>query len=137
MNLLSPKVFGCVCFVHDYRNDIRKLDPCAVKCVFVGYSSTKKGYCCWCPSEHRFFISMDVTFHEYEPYYEPTNDIRITLSPPKGQQEGGALFLFLLQLVPIGIIRFIVKGRKLITITRVGVIILAMKIYRVLCIFKT
>ena len=31
---------------------------------------------------------MDVTFHEYEPYYEPTNDTRITLSPPKGQQEG-------------------------------------------------
>jgi len=80
---------------------------------------------------------MDVTFHEYEPYYEPTNDTRITLSPPKGQQEGGALFLFLLQLVPIGIIRFIVRGRKLITITRVGVIILAMEIYRVLCIFKT
>ena len=66
--VVSPKVFGCVCFVHDYRNDIRKLDPRVVKCVFVGYSSTKKGYCCWCPSEHRFFISMDVTFREYEPF---------------------------------------------------------------------
>jgi len=66
--VVSPKVFGCVCFVHDYRNDIRKLDPHAVKCVFVGYSSTKKGYCCWCPSEHHFFISMDVTFREYEPF---------------------------------------------------------------------
>jgi len=86
--VVSSKVFGCVCFVHDYRNDIRKLDPRAVKCVFVGYSSTKKGYCCWCPSEHRFFISMDVTFREYEPYYEPTNDTGITLSPPEGQQEG-------------------------------------------------
>ena len=44
--VVSLKVFGCVCFVHDYRNDIRKLDPRVVKCVFVGYSSTKKGYCC-------------------------------------------------------------------------------------------
>ena len=34
--IVAPKVFGCVCFVHDYRNDIRKLDPRAVKCVFVG-----------------------------------------------------------------------------------------------------
>ena len=34
--IVAPKVFGCVCFVHDYRNDVRKLDPRAVKCVFVG-----------------------------------------------------------------------------------------------------
>jgi len=34
--IVAPKVFGCVCFVHDYRNDIRKLEPRAVKCVFVG-----------------------------------------------------------------------------------------------------
>ena len=29
-----------------------------------------------------------MTFRENEPYYEPTNDAGITLSPPKGQQEG-------------------------------------------------
>ena len=86
--IVAPKVFGCVCFVYDYRNDVRKLDPRAVKCVFVGYSPTQKGYRCWCPSEHRFFVSMDVTFREYEPYYEPTNDTGITISPPEGQQEG-------------------------------------------------
>ena len=135
--VVSPKVFGCVCFVHDYRNDIRKLDPRAVKCVFVGYSSTKKGYCCWCPSEHRFFISMDVTFREYEPFMSQPMILELLFLHLKDNKRGRALFLFLLQLVPIGIIRFIVRGRKLITITRVGVIILAMEIYRVLCIFKT
>ena len=86
--IVAPKVFGCICFVHDYRNDVRKFDPRAVRCVFVGYSPTQKGYRCWCPSKHRFFASMDVTFRENEPYYEPTNDTGITLSPPKGQQEG-------------------------------------------------
>lgn len=86
--VVSPKVFGCVCFVHDYRNNVGKLDPRAVKCVFVGYSPTQKGYRCWCPSEHRFFVSMDVTFHEYEPYYGRTNDTSIALSPPEVQQEG-------------------------------------------------
>ena len=35
-----------------------------------------------------FFLSMDVTFRESKPYYEPTNDTGITLSPPEGQQEG-------------------------------------------------
>ena len=86
--IVAPKVFGCICFVHDYRNDVRKFDPHAVKCVFVGYSPTQKGYRCWCASEHRFFVSMDVTFRENEPYYEPHNDTGITLSPPEGQQEG-------------------------------------------------
>lgn len=85
---VAPKVFGYVCFIHDYRNDVRKLDPRAIKYVFVGYSPTQKGYRCWCPSERRFFVSMDVIFREYEPYYESTNDIGITLSSPDVQQEG-------------------------------------------------
>jgi hypothetical protein len=60
--IVPPKVFGCTCFVHDYRSSVEKLDPRALKCIFVGYSSTKKGYKCWYPSEKRFFVSMDVTF---------------------------------------------------------------------------
>jgi hypothetical protein len=59
-----------------------------LKCVFVGYSCTQKGYRCWRPSEGRF-LSMDVTFRERESYYRTTNNIGITLSPPEVQQEGG------------------------------------------------
>jgi transposase InsO family protein len=40
--VVPPKVFGCVCFVHDYRNSVGKLDSHALKCVFVGYSPSKK-----------------------------------------------------------------------------------------------
>ena len=36
--VVPPKVFGCVCFVKDYMPFVRKLDPRALKCVFVGYS---------------------------------------------------------------------------------------------------
>jgi hypothetical protein len=43
---VPPKVFGCVCFVRDHRPSVEKLDPHAVKCIFVGYSSTQKGYKC-------------------------------------------------------------------------------------------
>ncbi|CAD6271158.1 unnamed protein product [Miscanthus lutarioriparius] len=47
----------------------------AVKCIFVGYSSSRKGYTCWCPTERRLFVSMDVTFRESEPYYGEKTDL--------------------------------------------------------------
>jgi hypothetical protein len=40
-----------------------------VKCVFVGYLATQKGYVCWSPIEKRLFVSMYVHFREFEPYY--------------------------------------------------------------------
>jgi hypothetical protein len=58
-----------VCFVKDNRPSVEKLDPRAVKCVFVGYSATHKGYICWSPVEKRLFVSMDIHFREFEPYY--------------------------------------------------------------------
>jgi transposase InsO family protein len=39
---ISPKVFGCVCFVH-IHGPTSKLNPRSFKCVFVGYSPTQKG----------------------------------------------------------------------------------------------
>jgi hypothetical protein len=67
--VIPLKTFGCVCFVQDNKPNVGKLDPKAVKCVFVGYSATQKGYVCWSPIEKRLFVSMDVTFRELEPYY--------------------------------------------------------------------
>jgi hypothetical protein len=40
---ISPKVFGCVCFIHIHGHTRSKLDPRSFKCVFVGYSPTHKG----------------------------------------------------------------------------------------------
>jgi hypothetical protein len=48
---------------------MRKLNLRVVNCIFVGYSSTQKGYVCWSPAEKRLFVSMDVTFRELESYY--------------------------------------------------------------------
>jgi hypothetical protein len=67
--ILPLKVFGCVCFVKDNRPIVRKLDPRAVKCIFVGYSGTQKWYVCWNPMERRLFVCMNVIFREHEPYY--------------------------------------------------------------------
>jgi hypothetical protein len=73
--IVPPKVFGCTCFVRDHRPSVGKLDPRAVKCIFVGYSSNQKGYKCWCPTERCLFVSMDVTFRESEPYCGEKTDL--------------------------------------------------------------
>ena len=67
---VPPKIFGCVCFVHARNSG--KLEPRALKCVFIGYSPTQKGYKCYHPPSRRFFVSMDVTFWESEPYFSIT-----------------------------------------------------------------
>ena len=66
-NNLVPRIFGCVAFVHVHNQNRGKLDPWALKCVFVGYSSTQKGY--KCPPSKRFYVLVDVTFHEQESYF--------------------------------------------------------------------
>ncbi|XP_061343024.1 uncharacterized protein LOC133289168 [Gastrolobium bilobum] len=66
---LEPRVFGCTVYVHIPKVLRKKLDPCAKKCVFVGYSNVQKGYRCYDPVLHKMHVSMDVSFQELEPYY--------------------------------------------------------------------
>lgn len=66
---LEPHIFGCVIYVHLHSHQRTKLEPRAMKCVFVGYSMTQKGYRAYHPPSKRFYVSMDVTFHEHELFY--------------------------------------------------------------------
>nr|XP_019703534.2 uncharacterized protein LOC105038855 isoform X1 [Elaeis guineensis] len=68
-NNLVPRIFGCVSFVHIHSQNRGKLDPKALKCIFVGYSSTQKGYKCYHPPSKKFYVSVDVTFNEQESYF--------------------------------------------------------------------
>nr|KYP63246.1 Retrovirus-related Pol polyprotein from transposon TNT 1-94 [Cajanus cajan] len=68
-NQLIPRIFGCVSFVHVHSGNRGKLDPRALKCVFIGYSSTQKGYKCYHPPSRKFFVSRDVTFFEHKSYF--------------------------------------------------------------------
>ena len=63
------KVFRCSAFVHIHSQHQGKLDARATKCIFVEYSSNKKGYKCCCPTSKKLFHSMDVSFFENIPYF--------------------------------------------------------------------
>ncbi|KAL6277717.1 hypothetical protein ACE6H2_021318 [Prunus campanulata] len=79
---LPPKVFGCVAYVHLLPHQRSKLDPCAIKCLFVGYASHQKGYRCYHPPTRKMFVTMDVTFHEDLSYFT------IDGSPLQGENDG-------------------------------------------------
>ncbi|WZY86882.1 hypothetical protein YC2023_033266 [Brassica napus] len=67
------RVFGCLCFVlvpGELRN---KLDARSTKAMFIGYSTTQKGYKCYDPATRRVLVSRDVKFIEARGYYEEKN----------------------------------------------------------------
>ncbi|KAI4311917.1 hypothetical protein MLD38_036781 [Melastoma candidum] len=60
----SLRIFGFPTYAH--VND-GKLEPRAMKCIFLGYAKGVKGYRLWCTENdgtHKFIISRDVTFDE-------------------------------------------------------------------------
>ena len=74
---LPAQIFGCVAFVHQ---SVGKLDPRALRCVFVGYSSTQKGYQCYHSSTQKFLVSANVMFYECELYYKSKESHEMTSS---------------------------------------------------------
>jgi hypothetical protein len=80
------RVFGCRCYVHIPKETRQKLDDKSRKCVFIGYSSEKKGYKCWDPTSRKVVLSRDVIFSERESYYKEQgsskDDERATVEKP-------------------------------------------------------
>ena len=67
---IPPKVFGYTCYVWNHSPTISKLDPRALKCIFIRYSTTQKGYKCYHAPTQKFFVSMDVIFREHKGYFQ-------------------------------------------------------------------
>ena len=73
---IPPKIFGCVAFVHVPKHQRTKLDPCAIRCVLLGYGSHTKGYRCYDPLSRKLYVTMNVTFLETEYFFsEPSPSV--------------------------------------------------------------
>ena len=55
------RVFGCTAYAHV---DNGKLEPRAIKCIFLGYKSGVKGYKLWNSQTQKVVISMNIIFNE-------------------------------------------------------------------------
>jgi hypothetical protein len=58
------QIFGCACYPNLSVAAPHKLAPCSTRCVFIGYSSYHKGYCCLDLSTNRVMISRHIMFDE-------------------------------------------------------------------------
>ena len=58
------RVFGCTAFVHVPDTKRKKLDPKAIKGIFVGYPTGSKGYKIYLPDSRKMIRSRDVKFLE-------------------------------------------------------------------------
>lgn len=63
------RVFGCTAYAHV---DNGKLEPRAVKCIFMGYSSGVKGYRLWNPATGKTMTSRNVVFNESVFLHDPS-----------------------------------------------------------------
>jgi len=79
--MLPPRVFGCVAYVYLHKNQRSKLDPCARRCLFLGYGIHQKGYWCYDPTARRLYVTMDVQFLEADMFYSPS----ASTSPLQGE----------------------------------------------------
>ncbi|KAA0060416.1 retrotransposon protein, putative, Ty1-copia subclass [Cucumis melo var. makuwa] len=64
-DLSNLKTFRCTIYIHTKQS---KVEPRAIKCMFIGYPEGVKGYKCWNFISNRSLISRDVTFKEDEFY---------------------------------------------------------------------
>lgn len=59
-NVDRIRVFGCIAYAHSKQG---KLDPRAIRCLFIIYPEGVKGYKLWSldPNMPKTFVSRDVT----------------------------------------------------------------------------
>lgn len=68
MSFLLNIWFCCFCHIHDHNRS--KLDPWSLKNVLVGYSPTQKRVQLFDPKSKKIFVSMDVTFVEFQTFFD-------------------------------------------------------------------
>ena len=83
---LPAKIFGCVVYAHVHN--VGKLDHRSLKCIFLGYSPTKKGYKCYHPMSQKLLITADARFDEQSMFCDRTEGQLDTFLPDLNHGEG-------------------------------------------------
>ena len=63
-NVNHLRVFGCSAYTHVPKDERKKLDPKAKKCIFLGYGTVRKGYRLYDNKTSKIVYSRDVVFNE-------------------------------------------------------------------------
>ncbi|XP_024177774.1 uncharacterized protein LOC112183641 [Rosa chinensis] len=58
------KIFGCICYAHIPAEKTSKFDEKSQKCIFVGYSTSSKGYRLFNVETKKLIVSRDVVFND-------------------------------------------------------------------------
>ena len=69
------RVFGCVCYVFVPNHLRSKFDKKAVRCIFVGYDSQRKGWKCCDPTSGRCYTSRDMVFDEASSWWSSEKEV--------------------------------------------------------------
>jgi hypothetical protein len=71
VNYSFLNTFGCEAFVHNDKENRRKLEAKSKKCTFIGYDVNDFGYRLWDYENHKIIRSRDVIFNEKVMYKDP------------------------------------------------------------------
>ncbi|KAG6527483.1 hypothetical protein ZIOFF_009586 [Zingiber officinale] len=69
------RVFGCVCYVFVPDHLRSKFDKKAIRCIFVGYDSQRKGWKCCDPTSERCYTSRNVVFDEASSWWTTEKEV--------------------------------------------------------------
>ncbi|KAJ8647462.1 hypothetical protein MRB53_000485 [Persea americana] len=69
------RVFGCVCYVFVPDNLRSKMEKKAVRCIFVGYDSQRKGWRCCDPTTRKCYTSRNVVFDEASSWWSSNKEV--------------------------------------------------------------
>lgn len=66
---IEPKVFGSTCYVRDVRPSVTKLDPKALKCIFLGNSHLQRRDPYYFAELGKYLVSTEVVFLGTIPFF--------------------------------------------------------------------
>ena len=77
-NVQHLRTFGCTSYAHVPKEQRKKLDGKATKCVFLGYGESTKGYRLYDMQRNRVIHSRDVVFNEHSRAYSDPDSVTVT-----------------------------------------------------------